>query len=1060
MQRLNSFFITGAMLVGSASAGAAALPAEATKATPRLLRELQNGPPTVRVLVGLKDGTPSAHALLLRPDPAGEPARRVRRIEAQRRLAEELSGTDLVPRHFYESFSMLAATATPGGVAALSRRSDVAWVELDGTKRLVQTTPQSAQLLIHSDQTNGRGFTGAGQAIAVVDTGVDYSVASLGGGGFPNAKVVGGTDSADKDSDPMDCDGHGTEVAGVIAGPGGVAPDARIVAIKVFSSQDPGSGICKDDAFDSDILAGINYAVVNKSVFAITAINLSLGGSFTDGADHGYCDADELSYAAAIDAATASGIVVVVAAGNDGTINALSVPACISSAVSVGAVYPDAHGRVAWSDGAGGVQCADQPVVPDQIACFSNSATDLSLLAPGAFWSVATKGGTITTFHGTSAAAPAVSGAVALLRQARPDLGPSAIAGVLRATGKPLTDPRNSVSTPRVDTLAAVEAAAGAFAAYVGPAAAIPDGSGEATVTATISGFTGVVAGVQAWVEIDHGSPEQLRLTLTGPDGTSVVLQDETGQPQHPINAIYGKTDATAQSLAAFQGRPPNGVWTLTVEDRVPGVAGRIRNFSITLVAAPPPSPIPAGVSAAAVLPVVAHVFGTKLFFSDLRIFNPGPSPKTFSLYFVPAGQDGSSAVQVLRSVDPGHVLALDDVITSQFGYEDTIGPMTIVGPDMDFLATSRAFTRGDNGTFGLFVPSFAADAGLSLGGGTATANGLAKSAQFHSNVGFTEVSGAPATVRIDLRDPAGSLLTSTTRSTGANTTFLITDVIREEGLPDAASFRADFTVVSATGRVVPFATYVDDVTGDGSFQSASVPAASSQDVVVSQSAHVTGANGDFFKTNLDISNLGDTPVTLTVSLIPLFTTGTAAAPRVYVLAPGQTLEKADVLAGEFGLSDPSAAGLRIHPDRPARLAVATRTYVEKFGGTFGYSVPGVPAAAAIGAGAIATAIQLDQTTGLSGYRSNFGFTEVAGAPVSVLVTVFSGDTGAPLGSRVYNVAANASFQASVSDILGTAATASNLYLQFAVQSGGGRVLPYATAVDNKSGDAIYMPAQ
>jgi subtilisin-like proprotein convertase family protein len=648
---------------------------------------------------------------------------------------------------------------------------------------------------------------------------------------------------------------------------------------------------------------------------------------------------------------------------------------------------------------------------------------------------------------------------VALLRQARPDLGPSAVAGVLRATGKPLTDPRNSVTTPRVDTLASVEAAAGAFAAYVGPAAAIPDGTGEATVTVTVSGFSGVVAGVQAWVEIDHNSPEQLRLTLTGPDGTSAVLQDETGQPEHPINAIYGKTDATAQSLAVFQGRPPNGVWTLTVEDRVAGAAGRIRNFSITLVAAPPSSPIPVGVSAA-VLPVVAHVFGTKLFFSDLRIFNPGPSAKTFSLYFVPAGQDGSSAVRVLQSVDPGHVLALDDVITSQFGYEDTIGPMTIVGSDRGFLATSRAFTRGDNGTFGLFVPSFGAEAGLSLGGGTATANGLAKSPQFHSNVGFTEVSGAPATVRIDLRDQAGSLLASTTRSTNANTTFLITDVIREEGLPDVASFRADFTVVSATGRVVPFATYVDDVTGDGSFQSASVAAASAEDVVVAQSAHVTGANGDFFKTNLDISNLGGTPVTLTVSLIPLLTTGTPAGPRVYVLAPGQTLEKADVLASEFGLSDPSAAGLRIHPDRPARLAVSTRTYVEKFGGTFGYSVPGVPAATGVGAGAIATAIQLDQTTGLSGYRSNFGFTEVAGAPVNVQVTVFSGDTGAVLGSRVYSVAANASFQASVGDILGMAATATNLYLQFAVQSGGGRVVPYATAVDNKSGDAIYMPAQ
>ncbi len=1060
MQRLNNFVIAVAVLLEGAAAPGRGLPAaEAAKATPRLLRRLQTGSPEVAILVGVNDGTPSAHALLLHPDPAGEPARRARRRDAQTRLADALPAEDFRPRHFYESFSVLAATATPRGVTLLSQRPDVAWIELDGTKHLLQSSPQSAQMLIHSDQTNGRGFTGLGQAIAVIDSGVDYSVSSLGGGGFPNAKVVGGTDIADRDSDPMDCEGHGTSVAEIVAGAGGVAPDARIVAVKVFGSQSSANESCKTEAFDSDILAGINYAVTNKSVFSIAAINLSLGESFSDGADHGYCDAAEPAYATAIDAATASGIVVVAAAGNDGTINALAIPACISSAVSVGAVYPDAHSRVSWSDGSGGTQCTDQPVVPDQIVCFSNSATNLSLLGPGAFWFVPTKGGFASTFSGTSASAPAASGAVALLRQARPELAPSGIFGLLRASGKPLTDPRNSVATPRIDTLASVDMAAAGFAPYAGPAVAIPDGTGSASAAVTVSGFSGSVAGVQAWVEIDHPSPQQLRVTLAGPDGTSVILQNGTGQSQHPINAIYGKTDATAQSLAAFQGRQANGVWTLTVEDLVPGTVGRIRNFAVTLIAEPAPSPIPAGVSAA-VLPVVAHVFGTKLFFSDVRIYNPGIDPKTFSLFYVPAGQSGSSAVSVLQTVGPGRVLALNDVITAQFGYEDTIGPMTILGPDSGFLATSRAYTRGDSGTFGLFVPSFDSGAGLSLGAGTATANGLAKSSQFHSNVGFTEVSGAPATVRIDLRDAGGSLLGSTTRSAAANTTFLITDVIRDEGLAETPNFRADFTVVSPTGRIVPFATYVDDVTGDGSFQAAAVPAASPEDIVVPQTAHVTGANGDFFKTNLILTNLGTQPVTVTVSLLPLLISGTPPAPRVYSIGPGQTLQKIDVLASEFGLSDPSAAGLRIHPGGPARLAVSTRTYVEKFGGTFGYSVPGVPAGSAIGAGASATAIQIDQTTGLSGYRSNFGFTEVAGAWASVLVTVYSGDTGAALGSRAYAVSANASFQAGVGDILGAAATATNLYLRFSVLSGSGRVLPYATTVDNKSGDAIYMPAQ
>ena len=151
-----------------------------------------------------------------------------------------------------------------------------------------------------------------------------------------------------------------------------------------------------------------------------------------------------------------------------------------------------------------------------------------------------------------------------------------------RSSGTPITDPRNGVVTPRIDTLAAVQFASTSFAVSPSTAVDIPDGSGSATATATVSGFTRPLANIQAWVEINHPSPEQLRLTLIGPDGTSVVLRNQTGQDEHPINAIYGKTDQTAQSLAAFAGKAANGTWTLKVEDLVTGVIGRIKAFAVT----------------------------------------------------------------------------------------------------------------------------------------------------------------------------------------------------------------------------------------------------------------------------------------------------------------------------------------------------------------------------------------------------------------------------------------------------------------------------------------------
>jgi subtilisin-like proprotein convertase family protein len=580
MRRINTVFAFGLLLSAPLFGVSAISATDVPKATPRLLRELARQPEAdaVDVIVALKDGTPDPREL-------GTMSRefertvQTRRLEAQQTLADEMTPARFQPKRFYESFSMIAGRVSRGSLAALSNRADVAWITLDGVKRFAQTSVQPAQTLIRSDAANSAGFTGAGSAIAIVDTGVDYTIADMGGGAFPNAKVIGGSDLADNDSDPTDCEGHGTEVANVAAGPNGVAPGAKIVAIKVFKS----AGGC-DQAFDSDIIAGVNYAITNQSHFGIIAINLSLGGEYDDTGDHGFCDLDAPDYTAAFNAANAAGILVAVASGNGSRSNQISQPACVSPAISVGAVYSSAFSRVTWSDPDG---CTDSPVSPDQVVCFSDSNTNLSLLAPGAFWSVHSKGSSLDSqFAGTSASSPAVAGAIAVIHQAKPSLSAAGILALLRGSGKIITDSKNGIISPRIDVLAAVQQSATKLAAYSGPIVSIPDGTGSATATVTTSGFTGSLGTVQAWVEINHPQPSQLRVTLTGPDGLAVLLSNQTGTTEHPINAFYGKTDAAAQSLDAFAGHQANGVWTLKVEDMVAGTTGTIRNFAIQLVAA------------------------------------------------------------------------------------------------------------------------------------------------------------------------------------------------------------------------------------------------------------------------------------------------------------------------------------------------------------------------------------------------------------------------------------------------------------------------------------------
>jgi hypothetical protein len=641
-----------------------------------------------------------------------------------------------------------------------------------------------------------------------------------------------------------------------------------------------------------------------------------------------------------------------------------------------------------------------------------------------------------------------------LLQQARPDLAPSGIEALLRATGRPITDPRNGVRSPRVDALAAIRLPTEDFAVSTATPAEVPPG-GEASVDAEVAGFTEPVASVQADVSVLEDDPGALTLTLTGPDGTSVRLHDRSGSPNHAIRGVYGATLASAQSLGAFQGKDPNGTWRLTASGAAGSTPARILGFAVRVVTGQPRDPIAPG-EAVQVLPLVGRVQGTRLFLSDARVYNPTAEPREVSLFYVAQGLSGAQAVHATQTIAPGEMLVLDDVVGSEFGYSDSIGGLTLAGDGAGgLIASSRAYTPTPGGAIGQLVPATAAVRAVGPGG-RATANGLTKNSRFHVNAGFAEVSGAPVAVRMEVFSSTGVLLAAATRSAGANGTVLVSDLITERGLGTTENFRLDFTVTSASGRVVPFAALVDDRTGDGVFVPAEQADGSDGDRVVAQASHATGGGGDLFRTDLHVTNVGTAPAGITLSLLPRVLTGASSGPRAYTVAPGATLELADVLAKEFGVGDPSAAGIRVHGAAGARVVVSSRTYVERESGTVGFAIAGIPVGAAIGAGdGAAAAIQLGQGREA---RTNFGFAEVAGADAIVRVEAHAA-SGALLGEKTYALHAGSSFQTAASDVLGADVPARDLYLRFEVVGGSGRVLAYGVAVDNASGDAVYLPA-
>lgn len=226
---------------------------------------------------------------------------------------------------FGNVFNGLALRLPGADVTALSKLPGVAAVYPD---RTVHTRVDSDVSLVDAPAVwSTRKDTGAGVVVAVVDTGVDYTHPDLGGGFGPGHKVVAGYDFVNGDADPMDDNGHGTHVAGIIAGAAatsggrtGVAPGATLTAYKVL--DDSGSGL------ESTIIAGLERAVDVDNPYRAGVVNLSLGGA-------GSAD-DPLS--AACEAAEHAGVVVVVAAGNDGpAAGSVGSPGDAADVLTVGA---------------------------------------------------------------------------------------------------------------------------------------------------------------------------------------------------------------------------------------------------------------------------------------------------------------------------------------------------------------------------------------------------------------------------------------------------------------------------------------------------------------------------------------------------------------------------------------------------------------------------------------------------------------------------------------------------------------------------------------------------
>ncbi|MCK2215237.1 S8 family serine peptidase [Actinomadura sp. ATCC 31491] len=431
-----------------------------------------------------------------------------------------------------------------------------------GVLRVTEDVPVPPSLaesvpLIGADRTREAGLTGEGTVVAVLDSGVASGHPFLGGRVMaeacfsPSDPAYGasslcpngadqqeGPGAADADSGPcayLDCS-HGTHVAGIVAGEetgdaaGGVAPGAGLAAVQVYSRFDSFS-YCGSAgppcllSFVSAQLAGLDKVLelIDQGV-PVAAVNLSLGGGRYTAA----CDDDPRK--AAIDRLLAAGAPTVVAAGNNGYADAVSAPACVSSAIAVGST-------------------TDQ----DEVSSFSNRGPLLDLFAPGSDIVSSVPGGGWQSKSGTSMAAPHVAGALAVLRQARPSATPAELESALKDTGRPIAG--GAAVTPRIQLdEAALGAAAGPGPHQLFPARARVLAnvqiSANSTMTVPVAGVAGLPAGGIAAVALNVAAKGDFFNT-----GSLAVYP--SGEPEPPGDVLFYDATRYASNL----------VWAKTGDD-------------------------------------------------------------------------------------------------------------------------------------------------------------------------------------------------------------------------------------------------------------------------------------------------------------------------------------------------------------------------------------------------------------------------------------------------------------------------------------------------------------
>jgi hypothetical protein len=392
------------------------------------------------------------------------------------------------------------------------------------------------------------------------------------------------------------------------------------------------------------------------------------------------------------------------------------------------------------------------------------------------------------------------------------------------------------------------------------------------------------------------------------------------------------------------------------------------------------------------------------------------------------------------------------DVLDSLYGLSNSSGTLRLES-DGPLYLSSRTYNLTETGTYGQFIAGLPASNGI--GSHTLPAGergqllGVQQSASFRTNLGVMEVAGEGTAFTIRFYDAAGSEVGTATGTVNPYSWWQKN--LSELGMPSGDNLRAEFEVTSG-GAILAYASVVDALTTDAYY----VPAQKVSDMallthqLVAAIAEAKGDQGTDWRSDLYLYNPTAAMQTVTLQ----FYSDAFPVSNFLKLPAGKTVAVQDIVSLLFSQLTGNVAG-SLHLIAAAGLLAISNTFNLTENGTYGQFIPAKAGADLLAFNETGHILQLSTNPE---YRCNIGFSEFRGAETQVQLDIID-INGQPLGSGTFVVAPHANLQ--LDDAFQVLNIPGDVFAARAAVKvlGGGSIYAYASVVDNRTGDAIFIPA-